>query len=823
MADEQQIDIIAQQTPPVFGNRGPGIFGVKFNDLNGNGIRESNEPGLANVTFILEPAATANGTFNAGVAGEAVVTSGTNGVFQFLNVAPGNYRITEQVPSGAFATTPNPLPVTVSNTDVNVLFGNSTTPASGIVGCKYLDLDGDGFRDGNEPGIKNVRIYIDANNNGIFDTNEQSTFSDRNGNWRLNVSAGTYRIREERVNGLTTEPLERDFPQSTPPNNVPLLDVTVKAGETFSCAQVGNAPLYQIPVEKFRDLDGNGRRNTVTNVNGFTGQEPPIARVPFIIDLNRDGRWQTDEPILITDANGQGVFRDLPAGNYSVLEIFPTTLPSVVGGGVPGNFNAPIGSTPNPIQVSAPGTGSRFQGSINEAAPLRVTDTSYTRTGANIDDPIVPAGQRPIFVKETFTLPPRNPQPSVTFSPVAVNPGQTGGGAVGNTRPNINVFKYNDQNGNGIYEPNRNETPVSGVTVFIDLNGDGQFQAGTEESRITNADGRAAFTNLPAGSYAVAEVVPTGFAASNPARVQFNLGTQDANVIFGNTPNSRITGCKFEDLNQNGYRDGNEPGIQGTTIYIDTNGDGRFQSTEPSTVSAADGTWSFNNLTPGTYRVREVAPAGFFQTTQPLDIILGANQEFGCALIGNARRYDLRVPKFRDDNRDGVQNNGEPPLVGIPFTLDLNRNGRYDAGTEPLSRSDSNGIALFTDLFPGTYSVLEVFGDPSVTNPFPIPTGPNPVNFLVPGPNTVPSPPRASNTTTQATSGTLDPLTDGGLLATQPTSDAASFITGDAAVSSLPVVTNTEDSLSSLSIVAQDPLIDDQKLLLAAPAPSPLF
>ena len=814
-------DIIAQQTPPVFGNRGPGVFGIKFNDLNGNGIREPNEPGLANVTFILEPAATANGVFNANTAGEAVVTSGANGAFQFLNVSPGNYQLTEQVPAGSFATTPNPLPVTVGNSDVNVLFGNSSTPASGIVGCKYLDIDGDGFRDGNEPGIKNVRIYIDANNDGIFNANEQSTFSDKNGNWRLNVSAGTYRIREERVNGLTTEPLERDFPQSTPPNNVPLLDVTVRAGETFSCAQIGNAPLYQIPINKFRDLDGNGKQNVV-NVNGFSGLEPPIARVPFIVDLNKDGKWQTDEPILITDANGQGVFSDLPAGNYSVLEIFPTVLPAVVGGGVPGNFNAPIGSTPNPIQVSAPGTGSRFQGSINEAAPLLVPDPGYARTGANAEDPVVPAGQRPIFVKQTFTLPPSNPQPSVTFTSVAINPGQTGGGGVGNTRPNINIFKYGDQNGNGVYEPNKGEAPVSGVTVFLDGNANGTLDAG-EQSLITNSDGRAAFTNLPAGNYVVAEIIPTGFAASNPARVQFDLATQDANVVFGNTPNSRITGCKFEDFNQNGYRDGNEPGIQGTTIYIDLNGDGQLQSgAEPSTVSAADGTWSFNNLSPGTYKVREVAPPGYFQTTQPLDIVLGANQEFGCAVIGNARRYDLLVTKFRDDNRDGIQNNGEPPLVGIPFTLDLNRNGRYDAATEPLARSNENGIALFTDLFPGNYAVLEVFGDPSVENPFPIPTGPNPVNFAVPGPNTVVSPPRPSNTATGPVSGATDALLDGGLLATAPTSDAgASFITGDAASSFVPVT--TEESFSALSIVPQDPLTDDKKLLLAAPAPAQVF
>ncbi|WP_293225407.1 SdrD B-like domain-containing protein [Microcoleus sp. PH2017_16_JOR_D_A] len=95
---------------------------------------------------------------------------------------------------------------------------------SRIVGCKYLDIDADGFRDGNEPGIKNVRIYLDGSNgsvpNGRLDAGELNTLSDKNGSWSFNVTPGTYRVREERVNGINGEPLERDFPQSTPPNNI---------------------------------------------------------------------------------------------------------------------------------------------------------------------------------------------------------------------------------------------------------------------------------------------------------------------------------------------------------------------------------------------------------------------------------------------------------------------------------------------------------------------------------------------------------------------------------------------------------------------------
>src|SRR4028119_2073475 len=787
---KEEQELRAQQLQPVVvGNAGPAILGIKFLDVNGDGIRQPNETGLANIPILLEPATGANGVFNAGSTGELSTITDANGGFSFINLVPGNYLITETaVPANFRTTTPNPLAVNLGNTNVNIFFGNTAVEqplGSRIVGCKYLDLDGDGFRDGDEPGIKNVRIYIDSNGNGQRDAGELNTLTDKNGGWSFNVAPGTYRIREERVNGINGEPLERDFPQSTPPNNIPLLDVTVAAGQTFACAQVGDAPLYQIEVNKFRDIDRSGTRNLVNGV-----LEPPIANVPFILDLNSNGGWdQASEPIAITDANGVVLFRDLRAGNYPVLEIFPSVLPAAVGGGAPGNLNAPVATTPNPTLVSAPGPQARFQGTISREQPILVTDTTYTlkpndpkfvdtnRDGIQQagEASIAATGVRPIFANTPVPFPATNPSPALTFTPVPANNASGGIGGVGNTRPNITVFKYNDLNANGRYEPAQGEAALSGVSVFLDTNNNGTADAG-ESQLQTNAQGRGAFTNLAPGNYTVREVVPAGFSPSTSAVVPLTLNTQDANVTFANTPNSNITGCKFEDFNLNGYRDGNEPAISGVTVYLDTNNNGALDAGEASTTSNQFGTFAFNNLTPGTYNLREVVPPGFFQTTQPLNIVLGPNQTFTCALIGDSRRYDLPVPKFRDDNRNGLQDAGEPPLANIPFTLDLNRNGRYDAGTEPLVRSDANGIALFPNLIPGTYSVLEVF-DASVNNPFPIPTGPNPVNFNVPGattvPTAVPTPvPTAARTAAGIDSVTgdtdptpTDPLTNPGLSA----------------------------------------------------------
>src|SRR5262245_45532026 len=78
-----------------------------------------------------------------------------------------------------------------------------------------------------------------------------------------------------------------------------------------------------------------------------------------------------------------------------------------------------------------------------------------------------------------------------------------------------------------------------------------------------------------------------------------------------------ISGMVFNDIDQNGTFDpatGETP-LAGQTIYIDQNHNGRLDpSAEPSTVSGADGTYSFSNLQPGQFSVSEVQSTDSAQT-----------------------------------------------------------------------------------------------------------------------------------------------------------------------------------------------------------------
>ena len=69
---------------------------------------------------------------------------------------------------------------------------------------------------------------------------------------------------------------------------------------------------------------------------------------------------------------------------------------------------------------------------------------------------------------------------------------------------------------------------------------------------------------------------------------------------------------------------------------------------------------------------------------------------------------EIHGRKFEDHDRDGLGDSGEPGLGGWTIYLDLNSNGRLDAG-EPSTLTDSRGQYSFTDLEPfTTYTVAEV-------------------------------------------------------------------------------------------------------------------
>ncbi|HEY9667923.1 MAG TPA: SdrD B-like domain-containing protein, partial [Coleofasciculaceae cyanobacterium] len=71
------------------------IFGNKWNDLNGNGIREANEAALVGWTIFLDQ--NRNGRLDTG---ETSTTTDANGNYSFTGLAAGTYTVAEAVQAG---------------------------------------------------------------------------------------------------------------------------------------------------------------------------------------------------------------------------------------------------------------------------------------------------------------------------------------------------------------------------------------------------------------------------------------------------------------------------------------------------------------------------------------------------------------------------------------------------------------------------------------------------------------------------------------------------------------------------------------------------
>lgn len=80
------------------------ISGLKWNDVDADGVKDTTEPGLANWTIFLDT--NQNGQLDTG---ETSTTTDANGNYTFTNLAAGTYTVTDVVQSGWEKTFPLPL------------------------------------------------------------------------------------------------------------------------------------------------------------------------------------------------------------------------------------------------------------------------------------------------------------------------------------------------------------------------------------------------------------------------------------------------------------------------------------------------------------------------------------------------------------------------------------------------------------------------------------------------------------------------------------------------------------------------------------------
>ncbi|MCA9212653.1 MAG: proprotein convertase P-domain-containing protein, partial [Planctomycetales bacterium] len=694
------------------------VRGQKWNDLNGDGWRDTNEGPLAGVTIYVD--ANFNGQLDPG---EASTVTAEDGHYSLV-VPPGDIVVREIVPAGFTQTYPiarsHSLHLVGGQIMTGVLFGNvredqippvpvarfagEVDNRSAIHGTKWQDLDGDGVFDSNEPTLSGVTIYLDLNKNGLLDqitdaagniTDEPSTVTGPTGQYSfVSLSSGEYIVREIVPSG---------FKQTFPGGDRFAHIVALDAGQAVDGRDFGNRPTTgSIHGRKWLDIDGSGKRDP---------NEPGLGGVTIYVDINQNGVLDPNEPSTVT------MFDD-PATQQNEAGMFWLE-------------NVPVGTT---IQV-------------REVVPTGMIQTFP----ANPDYHLVRFGEKPIIEGLLF-------------------------GNRRDDRPptgSIHGTKWLDERLNGKWEPEF-EPGVAGVTIYLDLNGNGQLDP-NEPSTVTmeddpntpqNEQGMYWLDGIPPGTYIVTEVVPFGFDQIFPADGQPHTVTIDGQTVegvnFGNYPKrgGEIHGIKWLD-NQDplGEHNDGEPGLAGVTIYLDLNGNGQLDNNEPSTVTMSDdpltpedetGQYWFSDVPAGNYQVREVVPAGYVQsfpfnqlsvaplplvglTTSPFDGRLYSITQSGdihrflpnsavSSVIGNLA-FAIGEGDVEFDPTNGVLyaidsgatsslhriDLGTDPMTGDPYVVSMSTVGVIAGVVDPSAMAiDITGNLIVVDLDPAGPAVLEL-------------------------------------------------------------------------------------------------------------------
>ncbi|MDH7498265.1 MAG: SdrD B-like domain-containing protein, partial [Syntrophomonadaceae bacterium] len=215
-----------------FFNWQPGkIWGYKYNDQNGNGSKDTGEPGLQGWTINLGGDKTASTTTNA------------NGYYEFTNLPAGNYTLSEVQQAGWTQTGPANNLINVTLTAGDTSSGNDffNWQPGKIWGYKYNDQNGNGSWDEGEPGLQGWTINLGGDKTA-------STTTGSDGYYEFpNLPAGDYTLSEVQQQGWT---------QTNPAGN--LIEVELDAGEVSGNNNFFNWQPGCIGGYKWNDLDGDG-------------------------------------------------------------------------------------------------------------------------------------------------------------------------------------------------------------------------------------------------------------------------------------------------------------------------------------------------------------------------------------------------------------------------------------------------------------------------------------------------------------------------------------------------------------------------------------
>jgi subtilisin family serine protease len=717
------------------------ISGSKWNDINGDGTQDASELGLANWTIYLD--ADNDGTLDDG---ETSTVTDADGNYTFKFLSPGDYTVAEvQKPGWTQTSSPTTYNLIVAeNQDIeNIDFGNQLTNPASISGRKWNDVDRDGIQDNGESVLSGWTIYLDTNKNGTFDDGELSDITDTDGEYSFeNLEPGTYTVAEVQQPGWTQtypevgtlgEVFNADFSDDS--GNPDLDGFTIDntgapvAGLWHLSTGRGNQPGHSADDSLYfgagEGVDGGGNYDVGHTAGRITSPVIDLtgigaAELSFNYFLASEGGDPWDSARVLISQDG-GVFEPV-ASNVSEL-VDPTT----------GWTNATVDLTPY--------TGSNIEIRFDFDT---IDPVSNTFEGWYVDDIIVTEVGNGTHSVE---LDPDEVATNINFGNAEPQPGQ------------IHGYKWNDEDGDGEWDDN--ESAVSGWTIFLDDNQNGELDE-DEPSDITDANGEYSFTELVPGTYTIAEVQQEGWTQTYPGG-----STSGTTLTFDDIGNIGVSApipsnyaglnwsSDFYYLNSSSYPNtgydygtisGNYVAFNAFANPVSVSGDVFDFNSAYLTAAWKDDldvevTGYFNNVEKysQTIEIDQTAPTLFefdftdidrldftslggldghfalddatfdFEGSQTHQVELSDGEIVNDVNFGNQQIVPSEIHgiKWNDIDGDGTQDEDEPGLEGWTIYLDDNQNGQLDVGEES-TLTDANGEYALTNLAAGTYTVAEV-------------------------------------------------------------------------------------------------------------------
>ncbi|QGJ70897.1 Hypothetical protein PBC10988_26000 [Planctomycetales bacterium 10988] len=654
---------------------GSGSIGdLVWYDLNGDGLQNNNEPGLSGVSIDLIWAGE-DGVLDTADDLSLTTTTDSDGLYSFDEIRDGLYRVVVET-----LTLPSDITIGTSIQEVTLINSTVRTDVDfafrgeGTIGdTVWVDFNGNGIQDNNEPGLANVQLEItwDGGDGLFINGNEVTAIvtTDSNGNYLFDgLADGNYRI----------DILPASLPSDIDPNT-PTLSTSISSGSlTDLDVDFPVYGLYDAAGELWFDLNANGL---------FDVDESPMTSFQVVLQwAGFDLTYGTADDVFLettTDSNGQYSFDSLINGTYRVAATGLSALDLVT------SFEADDASP--------------FPGDLDGFALFEVAGTS--RPGIDLgyrgqreisgfvfydvnNDGIKDLGEPGLFDVEL----------ELTFA------GLDG------------IFGTSDDVTLGVPLV----TSSAGATL-------GQYL----QANLPNGDYRITVDSLtiPSGFTLTSEVDDPIFGGSVDGTAEISVsGVDRSGINFGYRGNFTLGDRVWFDENGDGVQDVNEPGLGNLTVLLTYAGQdgifGTIDDVSQSTVTGSNGDYSFDLLPTGDYQIEVdlsflppfssdftptfdqdddtpvldgVANITLHPDNSPrLDVDFGFQ---GASTLGDLVWYDA--------NNNGIFDTGETPLANVELILVwAGRDGDFNTSIDNFTKTittDAFGQYTFENLFSGAY------------------------------------------------------------------------------------------------------------------------